>query len=466
MSTPVPLLTRVAYASPAFALAVVGIPVYVYLPKFYTDVVGVPIAVVGAILLAVRIFDAVTDPMIGALSDRTRTRFGRRRPWIAGASLPLALAIALLFVPPETDPRMAGIWFGVSVFALFLFWTAVVVPYESLGPEITFDYDERTSLLGLRDGVLIAGTLVAATSPAAVAWWFGLGDDPVGERAKFAWIAAIYIPLLLLLCGGCALAVPERARSGDAPLAGLWDDLRTMLRNRPFGILLASYTISAFGNNLPATLILYYVQYVLGSARADLFLLLYFVTGIVFLPGWVALSRRIGKKEAWLSAMAINTGAFFAVFFLGPGDAGLYGVLVVLSGVGFGATLAIPSAMQADVIDYDELLSGERREGQYIGVWSVAKKLAAALGVGAALSILGVAGYQPNVEQTPQVQFTLRVLYAFVPCVCNLIAMGVAFVYPIDRARHGRILEAVEARRIGRSVLDPLRPGQELAGAS
>jgi GPH family glycoside/pentoside/hexuronide:cation symporter len=239
-----------------------------------------------------------------------------------------------------------------------------------------------------------------------------------------------------------------------------------MMRNRPFGILLASYTISAFGNNLPATLILYYVQYVLGSTRADFFLLLYFVTGIAFLPGWVALARRIGKKEAWLSAMAINTGAFFAVFFLGPGDAGLYGVLVVLSGIGFGATLAIPSAMQADVIDYDELLSGERREGQYIGVWSVAKKLAAALGVGVALSILGAAGYRPNVEQTPQVQFTLRVLYAFVPCVCNLVAMGVALAYPIDRTRHGRILEAVEARRVGRAVMDPLRPEQQLAAAS
>jgi GPH family glycoside/pentoside/hexuronide:cation symporter len=163
--------------------------------------------------------------------------------------------------------------------------------------------------------------------------------------------------------------------------------------------------------------------------------------------------------------MVVNTGAFFAVFFLGPGDANLYGVLVVLSGVGLGATIAIPSSMQADVIDYDELLSGERREGQYIGVWSIAKKLAAALGVGVALSVLGAAGYRPNVEQTEQVQFTLRVLYALVPCICNLVAIVVALAYPIDRKRHGHILGAVEARRAGRVVVDPLRPENRITAA-
>jgi GPH family glycoside/pentoside/hexuronide:cation symporter len=132
-------------------------------------------------------------------------------------------------------------------------------------------------------------------------------------------------------------------------------------------ILLAAYTISAIGSNLPATLILYYVQYVLGSGQADLFLLLYFVTGVLLLPVWVRLAHRFGKKETWVASMAVNTGAFIGVFFLGPGDTLIYGVLVILSGVGFGATLALPSAIQADVIDYDELKTGRRREGQYIG---------------------------------------------------------------------------------------------------
>jgi GPH family glycoside/pentoside/hexuronide:cation symporter len=314
--------------------------------------------------------------------------------------------------------------------------------------------------------VLIMGTLAAASSPALVAWGFNLPNDASGERTKFLWIAAIYVPLLVASCAWCGLVVRERASAPRVRRPALRRDLSMMLRNRPFGVLLASYTVSAFGNNLPATLILYYVQYVLGSDRADLFLLLYFVTGIAFLPGWVALSRRIGKKPAWLAAMAVNTGAFLLVFFLGPGDTVLYGVLVFASGIGFGATLAIPSSMQADVIDYDELLSGERREGQYIGVWSIAKKLAAALGVGVALTVLGAIGYQPNVEQTPQVQLTLRVLYALVPSACNGIAILLALAYPIDRARHRAILTAVEARRTGQTVHDPLRPGQVLGATA
>jgi len=458
----VPARQRLAYAAPAFALAVVGIPVFVYIPKFYTDVVGIDIAMVGILLMAVRLFDAVTDPIIGFLSDRTASRWGRRRPYILGASVPLALSLLWLFTPPDTGAATATLWFGVGLFSLFLFWTLVTVPYESLGPELTFDYNERTTLLGLRDGMLLAGTLAAAASPAVAGALLG---QAAGERARFFWIAAVYGPLVIVACGWCAFGLRERAQS-RRPAGGLWTGLGHVARNRPFMILIVSYTIAALGSNLPATLILYYVEYVLGSQRADLFLLLYFITGIVFLPAWVVLARRVGKKEAWLWAIALNTGAFVGVFFLGPGDAAIYGVLVALSGVGLGATLAIPSSMQADVIDYDELITGERREGQYVGLWSIAKKLAAALGVGAALALLGTSGYEPNVTQTPRVQLTLRTLYALVPCLCNAVAFVVALAYPIDESRYQAIRAGVIARRKGYAVVDPLNPAILLPGAS
>jgi GPH family glycoside/pentoside/hexuronide:cation symporter len=237
-----------------------------------------------------------------------------------------------------------------------------------------------------------------------------------------------------------------------------------VLENRPFVILLASYTIAAFGSNLPATLILYYVEYVLQSKQADLFLALYFVTGVLFLPGWVLLAKRIGKKWAWILSMAVNTGAFTGVLFLGPGDAGIYGFLVVLSGLGFGATVALPSAMQADVIDYDELITGERREGYYVGLWSITKKLAAALGVGIALSLLGTVGYEPNVVQSEGVVRTLKVLYAGVPSLCNVVALLIALAYPISSRVHDEIRTAVADRQEGRPVEDPLRPGRALTG--
>ena len=459
----IPFRKKIAYGAPAFALAVVGIPVYVYIPKFYTDVVGIPVAVLGALLFSVRIFDAVTDPVIGLLSDRTRTRFGRRRPFIAVGSMLIAATLAFLFIPPQSlTSAAATVWFGVWIFALFFFWTVVAVPFESMGPEITLDYDERTSLFGVRDGLLIAGTLAAASAPALVKGVMGLGDDPAGERETFFWIAVFYAPLLVGACLWCVVRIRERYF--EPSFGGVFSGFKDVWQNRPFVILLVAYTIAAVGSNLPATLILYYVEYVLQSDAADFFLLLYFVTGIVFLPGWVRLSSKIGKKAAWIASMLVNTGAFTGVFFLGPGDEVPYGVLVFFSGIGFGATLAIPSAIQADVIDYDELRTGRRQEGRYIGLWSIAKKFAAAVGVGVGLFFLGAAGYVPNAEQNETVVITLRVLYALVPSVCNLVGLLVALYYPISAETYRQIRTAIEDRKAGKRACDPLRPERCFVG--
>lgn len=453
---------KTAYAAPAFALAVVGIPVYVYIPKFYTDVVGVHVSAMGVILLIVRLFDAVTDPAIGLISDRIRTPFGRRRPFIALGALLTGVAILLLFNPPHLDADAATAWFMILIFLLFLFWTVIIVPYESLGPELTFDYDERTTLFGMRDGALIAGTLVAAASPAAIKGLMNLPENDQGERDTFFILSLIYVPLIVASASWCVGTFKERAVDLALRRDKIFNQISSSLQNRPFRILLISYTISAIGNNLPATLILYYVEYVLHSSRADLFLVLYFMTGILFLPLWVAGAKRYEKKLMWLASMAVNTGAFSGVFFLGPGDELAYGILVFISGIGFGATLAIPSAIQADVIDYDEMISGQRREGLYIGLWSIAKKMAAAFGVGAGLALLGVSGYVPNVKQSESVVFSLRILYALVPCLCNAIAIVIAFAYPISGSVHRDIRDAIARRSAGELVSDPLEPGRIL----
>jgi len=367
--------SKLAYAAPAFSLAVVGIPVYVYIPKFYTDAVGVPIGTMGLILLLVRLFDAFTDPAMGYISDRVKTPLGRRRPLIAaGAVLTVAAMVLLFNPPPRMDTAAATAWFAVMAAALFLFWTVIIVPYEALGPELTYDYNERTALFSVRDGALIAGTLVAAASPAFVKALWQIGESADGSRDVFRILSLLYGPLILASAAWCVMAFRERPVMRPEIIAPFFPGLTSSLQNRPFRILLISYTISAIGSNLPATLILYYVEYVLHSSRADLFLLIYFVTGILLLPAWVAGARRFEKKRMWLAAMAVNTGAFFGVYFLGPGDEWAYGVLVAVSGMGFGAGLAIPSAIQADVIDYDQLKTGLRREGVYIGLWSVAKK--------------------------------------------------------------------------------------------
>jgi GPH family glycoside/pentoside/hexuronide:cation symporter len=460
-STTPPLGVRrsLAYAAPALALAIVGVPLYVYIPKFYTDTVGVAVGAVGLIVLLVRLFDAVTDPLFGYLSDHTRTRFGRRRPYMAIGSLFLGALIVMIYVPPELGTVGATVWFAVALAGLSVAWTAVSVPWESLGPEITDSYHARTALFGLREGMTLFGILLAVASPPAIGWLILQAGGENTDTARFAGFAAVYAPLTVLLAWVTILAIRERPRAvtvSDHSPAVVLRGFRDLFRNRPFVILILAYAVSALGSNLPATLILYYVEYVLGSQRAELFLLLYIATGVLFLPAWVLLGRHYSKKTAWIAAMAVNTGAFVGVFFLGRGDELLYGMLTVLSGIGFGGVLALPVAMQADVIDYDEYRTGERREGQYIGLWAVTRKATSALGMGIGLSVLGLVGYTPNTEQEPIVVDTLRVLYALVPSACNAIALVIALRYPISPAAHRSILEAIRRRSAGENVPDPL----------
>jgi GPH family glycoside/pentoside/hexuronide:cation symporter len=446
-------IDRLAYAAPALGLAAVGIPLYVHLPKFYTDIVGVGVATVGFIIAAVRVFDAVSDPLLGVLSDRMRSRWGRRRPLIFVASPLLAISLLALLSPPA---GATAAWFAAWMFATFAAWTLMTVPYEALGAELTADYDERTGILAMRDGALLLGTLVAAAAPIAVGAWLG-SDGPDAQRRIFSVIGIGYGSLLVATATWCVRRLRERPpqQAKDSKLR-----VRDVLANRPFRILVIAYVIGALGSNLPSALFLYYVQYVLQSSAADGFLALYLGTGVLALPLWIPCARRFGKRRTWIASMLVNTGAFLGVYFLGPGQVVAYGILVFLSGLGLGATLAIPSSMQADVIDYDELLSGSRREGLYVGVWSISRKLAAAVGVGAALPILAAVGYTPNVAQSETVVSTLRILYALVPGLCNLVAIGVAWYYPIGRAEHSAILAAT-ADRAHVPVTDPLT-GQRL----
>lgn len=457
MSQPLGLVARLAYVLPAFALAVVGIPIYVFVPRFYSNVVGVDLALVGAVVAGARLLDALLDPLVGVLSDRTRTRLGRRRPWIALGSLPLALALLVLLRPPAAGPDAVPA-FAASLFVVFVAWAAVTVPYESLGLELVEGYDERTRLLALRDGVLIVGWLAAASSPLVIGRLLDLPDSHEGERARLGLMAALYAPMLVVTCLLCAAKVPERPLPATPPRSP-WDraTLRTLLANRPFVVLLVAYFVNAIGSNLPPVLMPYYVAEYLRSPRFELYLVVYFVIGIATLPAWVALSRWTSKRAAWLLATATNSGPFFFVTFLGRGDEPFYAAIVCCSGLGFGATLALPSSLQADVLDYDELLTGERREGLLLGVWCVLRKLAPALPVGVALPAMAAAGWTEGAaDQSPGAFRALIFLYAVVPSLCTAAALCIAWRYPIDREVHAAIKAAIEARKQGKVGVDPL----------
>jgi GPH family glycoside/pentoside/hexuronide:cation symporter len=346
---------------------------------------------------------------------------------------------------------------------VFLAWTAVQNPHAALGAELTDDHHERTSLFAVRDGLWILGTLVAAASPALARQ--ALGGTEGHEREVFAALALTFGFLLVVLPWVCILGVREPAVTSAPTAATPLQATREAWRNRPFRVMLLAYGIGALGGALPATLVLFYVEHVLHAARlGELFLAAYFLVGVVCLPLWTRAARRIGKKPAWLLAMALSVAAFSGAFFLGPGDTAWYGAIVVVSGIGFGAGLVLPASLVADTIDYDEWETGHRREGLYYGLWSIVTKVSAALGAATALPLLEWAGYAAQATTQPEsVSLALRTMYAAVPCLCYAAAFVVAVRFPIDERRHSEIRRALDARA---AATAGAAPAPSLGGAS
>jgi Na+/melibiose symporter-like transporter len=420
-----------AYGLPALPLSIVGLPLNVYLPTLYTTGMGLSLSTVGLALLAVRITDVVTDPLVGTLSDRTRGRLGRRRPWILLA-LPIGgPALWFLFVPP---PGAGALHLFVAAALLYLAWTMIAVPHAAWGAELSGDYFARTRIAAWREGFAVVGIMVSAAVPALLA-------EPRPESATRALAAATLAfapPALLLMF----ILVPEPAAPPRRPASG---GLGAIAANRPFRLLLGAWTVNGIANGLPAALFLAVVGDVLEIPdRAGPLLFAYFAAAVAAVPLWAAVARRIGKHRAWSSAMLWACAVFACVPLLGPGDFGKFLAVCLLSGAALGADLALPPAMQADVVDLDELNSGQPRAGLFFAAWSMAQKLGNAAAIGVGLPMLDLFGYVPGSGQGLE---ALVGLYAILPVLLKLVAVALVWRFPIDAAEQHRIRLLVEARR-------------------
>ncbi len=451
-----PVWVKAVYGAPTFAGAAVAIPILIHMPKFYSDTILVPVGWIAMAIAVARALDAITDPAMGWLSDRTRGRFGRRAPWIA-LGVPLcALSLVALFAPPlELTPARAGVWFTVT-FGLYFFFHAVYeIPYQGLGLELTPNYHERSSLFSWRMAFAIAGTLVASAAP-GVLQALGVADP----RVQMRMVAVAYAAILVALFGLMVATVREHPEFAARPSNPLVPGVRRALRNRPFRILFLTFVIGSLPSAIPALLVPFYTHYVIQpenpSGALALFLVLYFASGFVFLPMWVWAAQRFGKLEAWLASFGIGITAGIALFFCGPGDLWWVAALHVWAGIGFGAGGLLVPAMQADVVDYDELHTGKRREAQFAAFWAIVPKLVAIPGAALPIAALAAIGYVPNQPQSPQVQLGIRVVYALVPAAFSIASFFLARLYPISERVHAEIREGIAAHARGESARDPL----------
>jgi len=465
---PLSLLTKVVYGTGDWGMASFNTLRQIFYAIFLTDVVGLDPRLASFAALVGVTWDAVNDPLVGMLSDRVHTRWGRRRPFLLFFSIPFGLSFLLLWWAPPWESQVALM---VTVTLAYIisdtFQSLLTIPFFALTPEITPDYDERTSLTGYRMFFnLLASLATAVAAPIIVdsALKSGLTQQQgyLTVAALFGGLAAI--PFLLIF-----LVVRERPREDSRAQTSIpfKETLRTAWSNIPFRFATGLYMLNWMTFDLVALILPFFLVYWVaeGDLLASVNILgvslpiesavlgLLMITAVVALPFWIWLSQRFSKRTAYIAGMLFWSIVQMAVFLVQPGQVTLTLALSVLAGISVSTAHVLPEAIFPDVIEWDELRTRLRHEGIYYGVKNFVRKLSGALIIFVALQMLGWFGYQAPPEGATQ--FTqpdsalaaIRLLTGPVAVFLLLSAAVVAWFYPLTRQRHARIRRLLERRR-------------------
>jgi GPH family glycoside/pentoside/hexuronide:cation symporter len=429
-----------AFSFPAIAFGIMSLLFGTYLMKFATDVLFIAPAAMGTIIAASRLWDAVSDPMAGYLSDRTRSRFGRRRVWMFFAAIPMALGLAAIWSPPSSlDATALIVWMAVALVFYETASTAFWVPHGAAGMELTPNHHERTRLWGWRQMIGVAGMMLGLGSLQIM----NTAEDKRFVALVISWIAAASVAIVVLWS---TWRLPERAdyqgRGGKNPVKSVSD----VFRNPHSRLILIIYGIEMFGAASVGMLVPYLVEYVVPmSEQLVPILLAYTVPQFVFVPLWMRLSRSIGKKRLWLSSMVLTSVAFLAFLPIDSPGISIY-VIACLLGIAAGCGPVVAPSINADIIDYDEYTTGERKEGSYLAVWNLVRKSAGSLIAFVTGLVLQASGFEPNVEQTEGAKFAIRALFCLLPAICYAIGALLLTRFSLGEAEHARIRRVLDER--------------------
>jgi GPH family glycoside/pentoside/hexuronide:cation symporter len=442
-AAPLSWLSIFDYVAPTFGLGFMFLLIAIYLMKFATDVLGMSAAVMGTILFLGRgVWDAIADPIAGYLSDRTKTRLGRRRPWLLASALPLAVTFVLLWAPPrDAGPTYTVVWMAAMVVLFYTASTVIIIPHTALGAELTDSYHDRTRIFGGRHVGWTLGSFAAIVGIAAL-------DRASDVRTTAVVVATAAGVLTALLTVWTVVRMRERPEFQGRGAANPYAAFRDIWRNPHARLLLVVFGIESLGAATIGALTLYVAQYVLKRPTiGPPAIAVYMLASILFVPVWLPLSRRFGKKVLWLASMLLTAVSFGSMVFLAEGTISLLMVLAFFAGMAASCGAMMGPSIQADVIDWDEHATGERKEGSYFAAWNFVFKVANGLTLQLTGLVLSFSGYVPNVEQTAGVKFTILALYGLFPMGCYLIGAALFARFRLDEAGYAEIRTELDARR-------------------
>ena len=434
------------YAAPPIGMGYMFCLVSLYLLKFSTDVLGISAAVMGFILGASRVWDAISDPLAGFLSDKTKTRWGRRRPWIFLSIVPISISFWMVFSPPtDLTASQLIIWMTIAIIGFYSAQTIFIVPHLSLGAELTDNHHERNKVFGARHAGWILGYISALGTLSLLIGAEGEGIEQTRSLASTQSIYAAFITVIGLAL--CAIGLREREEFASLGPAKPYAAFLDIWRNSHARLLLTAIFIENLGGAVITILSLYNAEYVMKhAALAPLFILSYMVMSLVLVPLWLPLARRVGKKRLWVGSMIVTAFAFGGMGLLSPGQEWVLVGLAAIAGAAGGCGGVLNPSIKSDVIDYDEYMSGERKEGAYFAAWYFVSKMAYGLMLMITGFALSWAGFVPRAEQTDTVVNTLRFLYGGVPFIAYLLGGYLLTRFSFNEAEHTQVLNQLEAR--------------------
>ncbi|MGV8997853.1 MAG: MFS transporter [Parvibaculaceae bacterium] len=451
------------YSLPSITIAALGLPLAVHLPNFYAKTMGLGLTAVGAAFFLARMWDVIIDPLLGQISDKYKTRWGRRRPWVVMSAPIIMIASYFVFIPVRGLPTfnwmlaLVGAEPLVAVtenyligglFVLYLGFTMLLLAHMSWGAELSSDYNQRSRIQGWREGLSILGVPLVLMLPFIVQKLGGADAEHYSVEI-IGWFIIVVTPVAAIIS---VMAMGEREAKPE-PHVPFREAIGPLLSNGGLRRLVIADLASGFsGSALGAMFIFEASQVWQVGAYTNLLLLLYFFAGVAFVPLGLFLSYKFGKRTTMVCASMFNV-CFVPVLLLIPaGNVPVAALVLIFLGVNVGIPSVLYRAMMADVCDYDEVKTGQRRTGLFFALLTLTAKIGSALAVGIVYFILDRIGFNAAGNNTPETLMHLNYLYVAIPFLCNLFVVFMMWSYPIGleeqkelrRQLDERVVEEVE----------------------
>ncbi|MEB3217624.1 MAG: MFS transporter [Nostocales cyanobacterium 94392] len=457
------LKTKLAYGAGDLGPAITANISVFYLLFFFTNVAGIPAGLAGSILMVGKIWDAINDPIVGVMTDRTKSgRWGRRLPWLLYGAIPFGIFFFLQWIVPTTN--VWGLfWYYVIIGVISqVFYTVVNLPYTAMTPELTQDYDERTSLNSIRFAFSIGGSILSLFLAQLI--FSPIFSEIFNRQQQYLFLAAICGVISVLGLFWCVWGTRDRVlafeakriQTEESESLPITEQIKIVFQNKPFLFVIGIYLCSWLGVQITASVIPYFVIYCMKLQESDVPAVMIGVQGtaLLMLFVWGALSKRVGKKAVYFMGMFLWIIAATGLFFLQPGQIGLMYVLAVIAGSGVSVAYLVPWSMMPDVIELDELQTGQRREGVFYGFMVLLQKFGLAFGLFLVGIALEASGFQENIRGQTQLPIqpdtalsAIRIAVGPIPIVCLICGLFLTYFYPITREMHAEMLLKLEERR-------------------